>query len=164
VTADVTTRAAEPRDIPQLVELNALVQAEHVAAEPEVFKPADPDAVASWFAKGLETGSLSIWVADAGAELAGYVAVCPQERAEHPFARARTWWEVDQLGVRTGWRRRGVARALLVVVAGAALQAGVSELELSSWSFNTGAQEAWSRLGFRARTTRYAVDARRLGT
>ena len=107
-------------------------------------------------------GSLRAWVADGGGELAGYVTVRPQERAEHPFAFARSRWEVDQLGVRPEWRRRGVARGLLGEVAAAAVNAGVGELQLSTWSFNTGAQEAWRCLGFEARSTRYAIDPRRL--
>ena len=163
MSVGVTVRLAEARDIPQLVELNAVVQAEHIAAEPDVFKPSRGDEVATWFADGLANGSLRAWVADGGGGLAGYVTVRLQERPEHPFAFARSRWEVDQLGVRPDWRRRGVARGLLAEVARAALDAGVGELQLSTWSFNTGAQEAWLCLGFEARSTRYAIDARRLG-
>lgn len=164
MSVGAAVRPAEARDIPQLVELNGVVQAEHLAAEPAVFKPSQPDEVAAWFTDGLGSGSLRAWVADAGAGLAGYVTVLPQERPEHPFACARSWWEVDQLGVRPEWRRRGVARALLAAVASVALDAGVGELQLSTWSFNTGAQEAWLSLGFEARSTRFAIDPRRLGT
>jgi GNAT superfamily N-acetyltransferase len=163
VSVVATVRPAEARDIPELVQLNALVQAEHVAAEPDVFKPSRFDEVASWFADGLGSGSRRAWVADAGAELAGYVTVFLQERPEHPFAYACSWWEVDQLGVRPEWRRRGVARALLATVATDAEIAGIGELQLSTWSFNTGAQEAWLCLGFEPRTTRFAIEPRQLG-
>jgi GNAT superfamily N-acetyltransferase len=163
VSVDVTVHPADARDIPELVELNALVQAEHVAAEPEVFKPSRPDEVAAWFADGLRSGSLRAWIADGGAELAGYVTVSPQQRPEHPLAYARSWWEVDALAVRPDWRLRGVARALLAVVATEAVDAGVGELQLTTWSFNTGAQQAWKRLGFEPRIVRFTIDPRRLG-
>jgi hypothetical protein len=38
----------------------------------------------------------------------------------------------------------------------------VGELQLSTWSFNTGALEAWRHLGFAPQATRFAVDRRRL--
>jgi GNAT superfamily N-acetyltransferase len=163
VSAGVSLRPAEARDIPQLVELNAQVQADHVDAEPAVFKPSRAGEVAAWFSDALAGGSPRVWVAVTGEELAGYVVVLPQERPEHPFAYARSWWEVDQLGVRSECRGRGVARALLAAVAAAALDAGVGELELTTWTFNAGAQEAWVSLGFEPRVIRFAIDARQLG-
>ena len=162
VSAAPKVRPAETGDIPQLIELNALVQADHIAAEPAAFKPSRADEVAAWLADGLASGYLRAWVADGGRQLAGYVVVRREERPEHPLAYTRTWWEVDQLGVRPEWRRRGVARALLAAVAAAALDAGVGELQLTTWSFNTGAREAWLNLGFEPRITRFAVDPRGL--
>lgn len=163
MSADVKVRRAEAGDGPQLVELNALVQGAHVAAEPGVFKPARADEVAAWFAAGFDSGSLRAWVAFAGAELVGYVTVLAQQRDEHVFCYARAWWEVDQLGVRPAWRRRGVARALLHAVAAEAERAGVAQLQLSTWSFNAGALEAWRHLGFEPQATRFAIDPRQLG-
>jgi len=163
VSVDVTVRRAAAGDVPQLVELNALVQGAHVAAEPAVFKPALPDEVAAWFTAGLDSGSLLAWVAVGGEALVGYVTVLVQERDEHVFCYARARWEVDQLGVRPEWRRRGVARALLGAVAAEAERAGVAQLQLSTWSFNAAALEAWRHLGFEPQVTRFAIDPRRLG-
>jgi ribosomal protein S18 acetylase RimI-like enzyme len=162
VSVGVTVRRAQVGDIPQLVELNALVQAAHVAAEPAVFKPTLPAGVAAWFATGLDSGSLRAWVAVDGEALDGYVTVLTQERDEHVFCYARAWWEVDQLGVRPESRRRGVARALLQAVAAEAEEAGVVQLQLSTWSFNAGAQAAWRHLGFEPQVTRFAIDPRQL--
>ena len=162
VIAGVTVRSAQAGDIPQMVELNALVQADHVAARPAVFKPAARDELAAWFAAGLDSGSLHAWVALDGADLVGYVTVHAEQREEHALCYARAWWEVDALVVRPAYRRRGVARALLRMVATAADQAGVGQLQLSTWSFNTGAQEAWRHLGFTPMAIRYAINPRRL--
>lgn len=158
----VIVRRAEAGDIPQLVELSAMIQAAHVAAEPAFFKPAQPGETAAWFAVELERGSLSIWVAAEGDDLVGYAVTAPQVRDENVFCYARSWWEVDQLGVRLGWRRRGVARALLTAIAAAGREAGVARLQLSTWSFNTSAQEAWRHLGFEPQASRYDIDLQRL--
>ena len=162
MSGGVTVRCAQAGDIPQLVELNALVQDDHVAAVPAVFKPAAHDELAAWFAAGLRSGSLQAWVALDGTDLVGYVTVHAEQREEHALCCARAWWEVDALVVCPAYRRRGVARALLRMVATAADQAGVGQLQLSTWSFNTGAQEAWRHLGFTPMMIRYAIDPRRL--
>jgi GNAT superfamily N-acetyltransferase len=162
VSADATVRPATVVDIPELVELNALVQEAHLAAEPHVFKPTRADEVAAWFTDELEAASSRAWVAACEAQVVGYVAALAEARPEHLFCHARTWWEVDQLAVRPEWRRRGVARALLTAVAAEAGHAGVNQLQLSTWSFNTGALEAWRHLGFVPQTTRFVIDPRRL--
>jgi len=162
VSVGVTIRRAELGDVLQLVEMNALVQEAHVAAEPGVFRPGLPDAVAAWFAAGLDSGSVRAWVAVGAAELAGYVTVLVQERDEHVFCYARAWWEVDQLCVRPESRRRGVARRLLQAVAAEVEQADAGQLQLSTWSFNASALEAWRHLGFVPQTTRFAIDPRQL--
>ncbi len=162
MSVSVTVRRAQAGDVPRLVELNALIQGAHVAAEPAVFKPAPPDEVAAWFAAGLDCGSLRAWVAVDGEALVGYVSVLVQTRDEHVFSHARAWWEVDQLGVRPESRRQGVARALLQAVAAEAEKAGVGQLQLSTWSFNTDAQRVWRHLGFEPQAIRFAIDPRQL--
>jgi GNAT superfamily N-acetyltransferase len=162
VSVGATVRPATAGDVPQLVELNALVQTEHVAAEPDVFKPTRADEVAAWFAAELEASSERVWVAASGAQVVGYVTALAEARPEHLFCHARSWWEVDQLAVHPGWRRRGVARALLAAVAAEASRPGVGQLQLSTWCFNTGALEAWRHLGFAPQTTRLVIDSRRL--
>jgi hypothetical protein len=51
---------------------------------------------------------------------------------------------------------------LLRAVAIDAERAGADRLLLSSWDFNTGAQEAWRHLGFEPQSTYFRVDPRRL--
>ena len=163
MSVDVTVRRAQIGDVPQLVELNALVQGVHVAAEPTVFKPTRAGEVAAWFTAGLESGSLLSWVAADRAEVVGYITVLAQQRDAHAFCHARAWWQIDQLGVRPEWRRRGIARALLRAVAAEAGRAGVTQLQLSTWSFNAEALETWGHLGFEPQATRFVIDPRQLG-
>jgi hypothetical protein len=51
---------------------------------------------------------------------------------------------------------------LLGEVAAQAEAAGVDRLLVSSQSFNSGAQEAWRRLGFEPQSTCFRVEPRRL--
>jgi ribosomal protein S18 acetylase RimI-like enzyme len=162
VGVDVTVRQAEAGDSPALAELNGFVQDLHRAYEPAVFKHPDPAEVAAWFAAELDATRVRIWVAATADDIVGYVSVLVETREEHLFCYLRPWWEVDQIGVHPDWRRQGVARALLQAVAAEAEQAGVDRLLLSSWSFNTGAQEAWRHLGFEPQSTRFEVQPRRL--
>jgi ribosomal protein S18 acetylase RimI-like enzyme len=162
VSGDLSVRRAEARDASALAELNRFVQDLHRTHEPKVYKsPADTE-VAAWFVTQLDADKVRMWVATAGGLPIGYVSVLVETWEGHLFCHARSWWEVDQIGVHPDWRRRGVARALLRAVAADAEQAGVDRLLLSSWSFNTGAQEAWRHLGFEPQSTYFKVDPRRL--
>lgn len=159
--ADVAIRRAGADDVHLLAGLNAIAQDLHVAHRPDVFKPTDLEEVAAWFAAGLASGGLLVWLAVAEDAAVGYVAVCPRESAEHVFCSARSWWEVDQIVVDEAWRRRGIAGALLRVAAREAAAAGADGLQLSCWTFNPTAQEAFRRLGFVPLSTRFGLDLRR---
>jgi ribosomal protein S18 acetylase RimI-like enzyme len=162
VSGDFSVRRAEAGDASALAELNGFVQDLHRSHEPAVYTRPEAAEVAAWFLTQLDDDHVRMWVATAGGASVGYVSVLVKAREGHLFCHARAWWEVDQIGVHPAWRRRGVARALLRVVAADAEQAGVDRLLLSSQSFNTGAQEAWRHLGFEPQTTRFAIDPRRL--
>jgi ribosomal protein S18 acetylase RimI-like enzyme len=159
---DVLVRRAEAGDVPALAELNRFVQDFHRAHEPAVYTCPEPADVAAWFITQLDSGNVRMWVATVREDVVGYVAVLLESWDEHLFCRARAWREVDQIGVHPNWRRRGIARALLRVVAEDAERDGVDRLLLSSWSFNTVAQEAWRHLGFEPQSTYFKVDPRRL--
>jgi ribosomal protein S18 acetylase RimI-like enzyme len=158
----VLVRRAETGDARALAELNRFVQDFHREHEPAVYTSPATDDVAAWFTSQLDSDGVRMWVATDGEVVVGYVAVLTESWDEHLFCNARAWREVDQIGVHPDWRRRGIARALLRVVAEDAERDGVGRLLLSSWSFNTGAQEAWRHLGFEPQSTYFRVDPRRL--
>jgi ribosomal protein S18 acetylase RimI-like enzyme len=162
VSDDVLVRAAEADDAPALAELNRFVQDFHRAHEPAVYTDPEPAEVVARFTSQLGSGDVRFWVATVQGVVVGYVAVLTESWDAHLFCRARAWREVDQIGVHPDWRRRGIARALLRVAAEDAERDGVDRLLLSSWSFNTGAQEAWRHLGFEPQSTYFRVDPRRL--
>lgn len=85
----------------------------------------------------------------------GYVSVLVRERPDNPFCPARTWWEIDQIGVRATHRGTGVGRALIEAVAATAAEHGIAELELCSWAFNESAHRAFERAGFVPKVIRF---------
>ncbi|MGH2404820.1 MAG: GNAT family N-acetyltransferase [bacterium] len=107
---NATTRRAAPGDERTLAELNAFVQDFHVINNPAYFKPGAREEVTAWFKGLLEKSTVKIWIAEAGGVPVGYASAFLHERAENAFCRSRRWLEIDQIGVRPDWRRRGIGR------------------------------------------------------
>jgi GNAT superfamily N-acetyltransferase len=148
-------RRAARGDEGALAELNAFVQELHVLGNPAYFKPSVHEEVSAWFRSLLEKSTVKIWIAEGDGVPVGFASTFLHERAENAFCRSRRWLEIDQIGVRPEWRRKGIARALVQVVLGAAKAESVHDVELSSWVFNDGAHEAFRRLGFTPRVVRF---------
>ena len=96
-----------------------------------------------------------IWLAVEGGAPVGFAHVTVQERLENPFCRERKYWEVTSISVRVDKQRSGVGRQLIEHVVRTAAQNGICDVELSCWCFNSGAQEAFRRLGFVPRWVRF---------
>ena len=157
---NTTIRRAALGDERGLTELNALVHGFHVENNPSYFKPASPDEVAAWFRDLFGNRAARIWIAEEGETLVGYACVFLHERAENPFCLARRWFEIDQIAVRLDRQRNRIGRALVQHVLADARGEGIGEVELTCWCFNTGAQEAFQRLGFAPRLIRLGLQAK----
>jgi GNAT superfamily N-acetyltransferase len=151
----VSIRAASSTDGTVLAALNEFVHGLHVAARPDFFRVAPPDEAAAWLASLAEAPSSRIWIAEENGVPIGYVLVFFHERGERPFSHARRWCEIDQIAVDPRWRRKGTARALVETALEEARRRGISDIELSSWAFNTEAHAAFRRLGFTPKLIRF---------
>jgi len=158
---NATMRRAVLGDEGALAELNAFVHEFHVTNKPSFFRPASRDEVAAWFRGLLEDPAVRIVIAEEGLTPVGYASVFLHARPENPFCHARRWFEIDQIGVRPDRQRRGIGRALVRHVLEAAQGEGICEVELTSWCFNSGAQEAFSRLGFAPKAVRFGRELAR---
>ncbi len=152
---DVTIREAILGDEDALAELNAFVQEFHRVHNPSFFKQSDAGEVASWFRGLLALPEARIWLAEQDGAAVGYVVAQLRERPANPFCLARRWIELDQIGVRAACRRAGIARRLVDRVLGFARAEAITEVELSSWSFNPEAHQAFQKLGFAPRIVRF---------
>jgi ribosomal protein S18 acetylase RimI-like enzyme len=155
----VTIRRAFFGDEAVLAELNAFVHDFHLTNNPAYFKPAAPEDVAAWFGGLLEKPTARIWIAEWDGAAVGYVSTLLRERPENVFGRARQWLEIDQIGVRPDQRRKGIGRELVDAAIQAADAGGIRDIELSSWVFNSDAQEAFRKLGFRPSVVRLGRES-----
>lgn len=95
------------------------------------------------------------WIAECEGRAVGFVAASVHERPESPLVRTRRWSEVDQIAVDPDFRRRGVARALILAAADQARREGLPTLQMTTWWFNTEARAAMAQLGFRPKVVRF---------
>jgi diamine N-acetyltransferase len=150
-----TIRAAVLGDEQRLAFLNSFVQSIHVAKRPDSFKPSTQYEVVEWFCALLKDGSARIWIAEEAGAAIGYILTMIQERHENPFCRSRRWFEIDQIAVDPGFRRRGVAGALIQKAVITAAADGFDQVELCTWAFNEEAQSVFRKLGFEPKILRY---------
>lgn len=155
----ITVRDADEGDVDLLVALNGIIQELHVAALPAYFKQPDAGAVAELFRSKLRRTDARIWIASAGEVPVGYAVAFIRERPETELCRARSFYEVDEIGVSPAHRRQGLARALLERVLAEARAEGVADVELTSWSFNADAHAAFHALGFRPKIVRFGRES-----
>ena len=133
-------------DVPDLVTLNAIVQAHHVALSPQDFHAmADPDRVSTLFERQLEDPAQTILLAREDGVAAGYVWYEMLEPHDGTFTVSGSRIYVHHIGVAPDHRRRGIARRLMNRVIA---DAGRREIGLSSFSANTEARAFFESLGF----------------
>ena len=153
----ILVRLGTARDLPTLVQLHQVVHELHLAARPDHFTALSDAAAEARFRDFFVDPSTTVWVAEAGGSVCGYLVAIVQERAGTAYTCERRWCELDQVAVASDARQHGVARALVRTAVTAAREAGVAQIELTSWAFNQTAQRAFRRLGFAPKTTRFEL-------
>ncbi len=133
-----SVRAAEPRDIPDLMRLKRLLAQDEDSLHAVVASEAD------WLRDGFgPAAGFTAFVADSGGDIIA-MATCSQ--------RTITGWNgpvlfLQDLFVEPAWRDRGVARALMARVAALACELGSPIVELTVRADNP-AQHFYARTGF----------------
>ena len=150
-------RDANVTDLGALTALVSEVQDLHVANRPEMFRATVAAEIEEWLRQSFENPAVKIWVADIAGTARGYIVVVIREQPRGPFNFARTWLELDQIGVQRAHRRAGVARGLVAAALAYARAKGITDVELSSWSFNRDAHRAFEKLGLAPKVVRFEV-------
>jgi ribosomal protein S18 acetylase RimI-like enzyme len=157
----ITIRRAGPGDEGTLSGLNQFVHEIHVANRGQHFKPHDAREVADLFRKRLQNPTVQIWIAEQGGKAVGYVSVCRVERAEDAYLFAGRWADINEIGVHPSFQRTGIGRLLVQKVIDEARAQGIEEVELTTWSFNEPALQAFQRLGFEPKWVRFGMSTSR---
>jgi GNAT superfamily N-acetyltransferase len=161
---EVQVRRARSEDETALGELGAMVHALHVAERPDVFRALGAEQLArEWFRPALQSADTRVWLAEASSSAVGYILVKHHTRLEKLFLVPLRWCEIDQIAVAEGWRRRGVARALVEAAVADARASGFARVETVCWWFNAAARAFFTRWGFAPKYQRWELTGELAG-
>ena len=155
----IHVRSALASDDDAISTLSAEVQAHHAHALPHLFKPAAPNALPPAAVRELlRDHDRIILVACADTLVVGYASAQIQHRSETPFRHAQSALCLQWMGVRAGWRRQGVGRALVHAVRASAEGHGLAVLLLDVWNFNADARAFYESMGFQPQRHVLSLD------
>ena len=146
---NVHIRRATTEDIDALLKMAAEMTA---SASAEVWK-LHPDGSRPAYEEAIASSESTAFVALADGEIVGVLVAQAHSDPTGPPA-TRRYVQLSELGVREGYRRRGIGRALVGRAERWARGRGISRVELSVEGFNDEARGFYGDLGFSARTQR----------
>ncbi len=141
-------RQATRKDAFLLSRLNVDVQRLHAEAVPGQFKlPESDDFAESFFSMALDDPATIIFIAEED-EAVGYILTRIVHRDENPFNYAQDYLEIEHISVPLRFQGKGCGTALIERAFTLAKEKGLSKVTLSTWYFNTSAQDFFNRMGF----------------
>jgi ribosomal protein S18 acetylase RimI-like enzyme len=144
----ISTRAAKAGDAERLAVLSGILQRQHAAQHPEIFKPFDQAAGIDFFHDQLGRPGAVILVAEAARTAVGYLMAEVVTHEDTPFTNTLTALHIQHLVVDEGFRGQGVGQALLTLAEQIASRHRCDVLQLACWSFNEAAQTFFTAHGF----------------
>jgi ribosomal protein S18 acetylase RimI-like enzyme len=141
----IVVRIATAADLDILAQLNQVVQKVHAELYPDDFRTTvDAEGL-----KALLTPRLAnVIIAEVDDKPAGYIWFEMQTRPASPFSPARQRLYIHHLSVSPDAQRRGVAGALMAHAEAFAESEQLTEIALSHWAANTGAQQFFAAQGY----------------
>lgn len=143
-------RRATPADLPALGRLGALLMRTHHEFDPDRFMDpgSDPSEGYAWFlGKQLQDQDVAIFVAEQGGDVVGYVYAGLEPVSWKELRDACGF--IHDVAVDPGRRGSGTATRLIETAIAWLRQQGAPRVMLWTAEKNAGAQELFTRLGFR---------------
>ena len=152
-------RQATPEDVPALVAL--FQELDRMQSDWRVFtpRPGFYDEVGLKYREAMSTENAVVLVAEDEGEIVGMAY--GEIRIPSRFSDERAL-ELSGVVVRTGYRGRGVGRALVQEAARFAGELGVEWVELKTFAPNQGAMAFWEGLGFTPRVVQMTQGTKAL--
>ncbi len=152
-------RQATPEDVPALVAL--FQELDRMQSDWRVFtpRPGFYDEVGAKYQEAMQTENAVVLVAEDEGEIVGMAY--GEVRIPSRFSDERAL-ELSGVVVRTGYRGRGVGRALVQEAARFAGEMGVEWVELKTFAPNQGAMAFWEGLGFTPRVVQMTQGTKAL--
>jgi ribosomal protein S18 acetylase RimI-like enzyme len=146
---NVSIRRADPADYQAVCELLAELDALHAEHLPDVFRKTEgPAREWDYYCGLLADDNVAVFVAEADGRVVGLAHVAIREAPAIPIFVPRRYAVVDAIGVRSGFRRRGIGRRLLDAVHAWAVEKGASSVELNVHEFNQEAIAFYRAVGY----------------
>jgi ribosomal protein S18 acetylase RimI-like enzyme len=148
----VTIRALEDRDAATLREFVIALHDTERALEPRLSPGASMvDDYIAQISAGCAEHDGAIYVAEAESRIVGFICVYArvpfEDLADPPGEHAY----ITDVYVHDGWRRRGIAQAMLARAERHARERGASELRIGVLAGNAAARALYRHVGFQAR-------------
>ena len=109
-------RTATANDLEALKIIQREVQQLHLAAHPEIFRPASDEELSAAMQSFLADAAQHVWVAAEKEALLGFAVAHIADTSGNPYRQPTRIGHVDQIAVRESARRQGVGRALLAEI------------------------------------------------
>ncbi len=142
-------RFAKENELDRVNELRKQVNELHVEGKPDVFKPGFGDELRDFIHTIWKDPEQEIVVADADGIICGVAVIHHIYKAENPFMHERDFIDIDEFCVDEGYRRQGVASAMITFIKNYTKEKGFKRLELNMWEFNQSALEFYENAGFK---------------
>jgi ribosomal protein S18 acetylase RimI-like enzyme len=144
-----TIREARAQDYEQLCMLTEKVDALHRERLPHTFqKPPGPIRDRDYISYLIDSEDVGLFVAELEGQLAGFVQIMLARSPDIPICVPRRYAVIDNLVVKSEFRRSGIGRALMDRASEWAATRGASSIELTVYNFNETALEFYRHLGY----------------
>lgn len=154
---EITVRYAERGELERVNELRKEVSELHASGRPDIFRPGFGGDLRDRVYRAFEDEGSDVIVADCGGTVCGFAIVQRIDKPESAYMCARRICHIEEFGVDSEFRRRGVGSALIGFCRSEAARMGFGRISLDVWSFNESAMKFYESLGFR--TSRSFMEA-----
>ncbi|GAB4540506.1 MAG: GNAT family N-acetyltransferase [Anaerolineae bacterium] len=146
---EVSIRKATAEDYSPLCELFDETDALHRDNLPHLFqKPNGPVREQDHYWELIADENVGLFVAEIGEKLVGFVHAVIRDAPAMPIFVPRRYAIVDSIGVKSGFRNRGIGQRLMSVMYEWATTKGATSVELNVYEFNKAAIAFYERLGY----------------
>ncbi len=138
----------ETKDHLLLAELNEEIQTLHHQLYPNVFRPYDKQKVVEVFKERISQEGIKAYIALFDSVIAGYTQVRIVKTEGNVFQFPRHCVYIDQILVKSDFRKKGIGKALLDQISRLAKELEIPKIHLDHWTMNNSARSFFKRNGF----------------
>ena len=146
---DCAVRYAERSELERINEIRSMVNELHVNGRPDIFRPGFTDELQKYIYQKFDSENSNVIAALIDGKICGFAMVEYIDRPASPYRLPQRYAVIDELGVDTAYRRRGIASAIVDFCRQEARRKGYDRIELNMWEFNESALRFYEAVGFR---------------